>query len=144
MGHKSDTPDSRVGEIAQRQHGVVTLRQLEEAGLTRYAVAKRTKGGRLHRVHQGVYAVGHRGLSWHGRWMAAVLACGEGTVLSHGSAASLWALLKPIEGPIHVSISSTSGRKTRRGIHIHRCPSLRNPSLAEPSPSPSYSPGRGG
>jgi very-short-patch-repair endonuclease len=70
--------------------------------------------------------------------MAAVLACGEGAVLSHGSAASLWGLLKPIDGPIHVSIPSTSGRKTRPGIHIHRCPSLRTSSLPEPSPSPSY------
>ncbi len=76
--------------------------------------------------------------------MAAVLACGEGAVLSHGSAASLWGLLKPIEGPIHVSVPSTSGRTKRRGIHIHRCPSLRTPSPAEPSPSPSYSRQAGG
>jgi len=71
--------------------------------------------------------------------MAAVLACGEGAVLSHGSAASLWGLLKPIEGPTHVSTPSTSGRSRRRGIHLHR-----TQSLAEPSPSPSYSPDRGG
>ena len=144
MGHKSDTVDARLGEIAARQHGVVSLKQLEELGLSRYAVAKRAKKGRLHRVHQGVYAVGHRALSWHGRWMAAVLACGESAVLSHGSAASLWGLLKPIEGPTHVSTPSTSGRSRRRGIHLHRAPSLRAPSLAEPSPSPSYLPGRGG
>jgi hypothetical protein len=61
--------------------------------------------------------------------MAAVLACGESAVLSHGSAASLWGLLKPIEGPIHVSTPSTSGRSRRRGIHLHRAPSLRAPLL---------------
>jgi hypothetical protein len=133
MGHKSDTVDLRLGEIAGRQHGIVTLGQLEAVGLTRYAVAQRAKKGRLHRVHQGVYAVGHQAPSWHGRWIAATLACGEGAVLSHGSAASLWGLLKPIDGPIHVSIPSTSGRSKRRGIHLHRAPSL-----AEPSPSPSY------
>ncbi len=144
MGHKSDTVDLRVGAIAARQHGVITLVQLEEVGYTRYGVAKRAKRGQLHRIHRGVYAVGHRGLSWHGRWMAGVLACGEGAVLSHGSAASLWGLLKPIEGPVHVSVPSTSGRSRRRGIHLHRAPSPRAPSLAEPSPSPSYSPGRGG
>ncbi|HET8956108.1 MAG TPA: type IV toxin-antitoxin system AbiEi family antitoxin domain-containing protein [Solirubrobacterales bacterium] len=144
MGHKSDTTDIRLGEIAARQHGVVSLRQLEELGLGRYAVAKRAKKGRLHRIHQGVYTVGHKGLSWHGRWMAAVLACGEGAVLSHGSAAALWNLLKPTEGPIHVSTPSTSGRSRRRGIHVHRTPSLRTPSLTEPSPSPSYLPEAGG
>jgi len=139
MGHKSDTPDARVAEIASRQHGVVTLWQLEEVGLSRYAVAKRAKRGRLHRIHQGVYAVGHRGLSLHGRFMAAVLACGEGAVLSHGSAAVLWKLLKPLEGPVHVSVPATSGRKSRRGIHLHR-----TQALAEPSPSPSSLPTRGG
>src|SRR5690349_7323415 len=127
MGHKSDTPDARLDEIALRQHGVVTLRQLEAVGLSRDAVAKRSKSGRLHRIHQGVYAVGHRGLSLHGRFMAAVLACGEGAVLSHTSAAVLWKLLEPIDGPVHVSVPSTSGRKRRKGIHLHRCPSLAPP-----------------
>jgi very-short-patch-repair endonuclease len=71
--------------------------------------------------------------------MAAVLACGEGAVLSHGSAAALWGLLRPIEGSTHISIPSTSGRSQRRGIYLHR-----TPSLAETSPSPSYLPNRGG
>jgi very-short-patch-repair endonuclease len=56
--------------------------------------------------------------------MAAVLACGEDAVLSHHSAAALWELLRPIDGPIHVSTPTTSGRKSKRGIHLHRCPSL--------------------
>ena len=144
MGHKSDTVDAHLDEIASRQHGVVTLRQLEGVGLSRYAVAKRTKSGRLHRIHQGVYAVGHRGLSLHGRFMAAALACGEGAALSHTSAAVLWRLLKPIDGPVHVSVPTTSGRKARPGIHLHRCPSLSpSPASKEPSPSPSY-PQQGG
>jgi len=74
--------------------------------------------------------------------MAAVLACGEGAVLSHHSAAALWELLKPIEGSIHVSTPATSGRKAQRGIHLHRCPSL-SP-LGEPPPSPSYPDQEGG
>jgi len=103
------------------------------------AISERARSGRLHRIHRGVYAVGHRGLSLHGRFMAAVLACGEGAVLSHGSAAVLWDLLKPLDGPVHVSTPSTSGRSIRQGIHLHRAPSL-----AEPSPSPSSLPIRGG
>jgi Transcriptional regulator, AbiEi antitoxin/Protein of unknown function (DUF559) len=142
MGHKVDTPDRRIDEIASRQHGVVTLRQLEEAGLGRYGVAKRAERGRLHRIHRGVYAVGHRGLSLHGRFMAAVLACGHGAVVSHTSAAVLWELLRPIDGPIHISVPSTSGRARRPGIHLHRSPSLHPP--PEPSPSRSYSQQEGG
>lgn len=88
------------------------------------AISERSRKGRLHRVHRGVYAVGHRGLSLHGEWMAAVLACGEGAVLSHGSAAALWKLLRPIDGPVHVSVPTTAGRRKRSGIHLHRTPRL--------------------
>src|SRR4029077_15731547 len=115
------------------------VEQLYAVGLDKSAVSRRLKRGRLHRIHRGVYAVGHRGLSWHGRWMAAVLACGEDAGLSHGSAPSLWGLLNPIEGPVHVSVPSTSGRSIRRGLHVHRCPSL-----TQPSSSPSYPPAEGG
>jgi len=77
--------------------------------------------------------------------MAAVLACGDGAALSHVSAAVLWELLKPIDGPVHVSIPTTSGRRSRRGIRLHRCPSLK--ATAQPSSSPTYlnqEGGRGG
>lgn len=121
-----------VARIAARQHGVVTAKQLAAAGLGRAAISERAKRGRLHRLHRGVYAVGHRAPSRHRRWMAAVLACGDGAVLSHHSAEALWELLKPIQGPVHVSVPTTSGLKKRHGIHIHRCLSLRP---ADPSPS---------
>lgn len=141
MGSKVDTPDARVATVASRQHGVATRRQLEAVGLGPKAITGRVRRGQLHRLYRGVYAVGHRAPSHHAHWMAAVLACGEGAVLSHSSAAALWKLLRPIEGPIHVSIPTTSGRATQRGIHLHRCPTLR-----EPSSSPSYlqTGGRGG
>ncbi|HEX5989967.1 MAG TPA: type IV toxin-antitoxin system AbiEi family antitoxin domain-containing protein, partial [Solirubrobacterales bacterium] len=125
---------------------MVTAKQLAHVGLGRSAISERVRSGRLHRIHHGVYAVGHRGLSLHGRFMAAVFACGEGAVLSHASAAVLWKLLYPLEGPVHVSVPSTSGRKRRRGIHLHRCPSLApNPEPpVEPSPSPSSTKQGGG
>jgi very-short-patch-repair endonuclease len=56
--------------------------------------------------------------------MAAVLACGNGAVLSHGSAAALWGLLRPMPGPTEVSVPSDGGRKMRDGIRLHRCSSL--------------------
>ena len=69
---------------------------------------------------------------------------GEEAVLSHGSAAVLWELLRPLDGPIHVSVPVTSGRNNGRGIHVHRCPSLRPAPPREPSSSPSYSQQEGG
>ncbi|MGH2954890.1 MAG: type IV toxin-antitoxin system AbiEi family antitoxin domain-containing protein [Solirubrobacterales bacterium] len=117
-----------VARIASRQHGVVSYEQLIAAGLTPSGVARRVRAGRLHRIHRGVYAVGHRGLSNEGRWMAAVLACGPDAALSHRSAAGLLGLLRPRENAwVHVTIPGTAGRKRRRGIHLHRSPYLTNP-----------------
>jgi hypothetical protein len=139
MPNKSDIVDAALARVAASQYGVVTAKQLAGLGLGRSSISERTSAGRLHRIHQGVYAVGHRDLSLHGCFMAAVFACGEGAVLSHGSAAVLWKLLKPLDGPVHVSVPTTSGRKRRRGIHLHR-----TQALAVPSPSPSSSAIRGG
>lgn len=61
--------------------------------------------------------------------------------MSHHSAAALWELLRPIEGPVHVSVPTTAGRLSRRGIRVHRCPSL---ALTMPSLTPSSLPIRGG
>jgi very-short-patch-repair endonuclease len=126
---KLDTADSRISRIASAQHGVVTSRQLGAAGLSREAVRKRVNAGRMHRIHRGVYAVGHRALSRHSHWMAAVLACGEGALLSHTDAAALWGFLRPFAGPIHVTSPSLNGRSRRSGIILHRSRSL----AADPS-----------
>jgi hypothetical protein len=97
MGGKSRTrtPDGVIAELAGRQHGVVCRRQLLAAGVTGRAIERRIEGGRLHRLHPGVYAVGHRVVSREGRWMAAVLAAGPGAGLSHRSAAALWGIRPP-------------------------------------------------
>ncbi len=83
-------PDRGIAVLAGAQHGVVSRRQLFVLGLGRGAIFHRLARGRLHEVHSGVYAAGHRLLSDQGRWMAAVLAGPPGTVLSHRSAAALW------------------------------------------------------
>jgi very-short-patch-repair endonuclease len=116
--------DLAAARVAARQHGVIGTEQLHTAGIDKSAIARRAKAGRLHRIHRGVYAVGHAGLSPKGRWKAATLACGEGAVLSHRSAAELWELLKARDGPVHVTVPVASGRARRDGIRVHRRPSL--------------------
>lgn len=108
--------DAAVAALAARQHGVVGYPQLIALGLTRQAIDHRVRSGRFHRIHRGVYAVGHERLTQRGRWMAAVLARGGGAVLSHRSAAALHQIL-PNRGPIHVT-TPCGGRK-RDGIHPH-------------------------
>jgi hypothetical protein len=118
------TGDRRIAAIAGRQHGVVTVEQITEAGIDKDGVAWRVRAGRLHRLHRGVYAVGHRSISWRGRWLAAVLAAGDGAVLSHASAVALWEFLRPIQGPAHVTVDAAVRRKSRPGIVVHHSRTL--------------------
>jgi hypothetical protein len=124
MSNLLSTPDARVASIASRQHGVITTAQLAEVGIDKYRLDKRVRSGRLHRLHRGVYAVGHRSLGWRGRWLAAVLAAGDGAVLSHSSALALWGFLRPIQGPAHVTVDAAVRRKSRSGIVVHRSRTL--------------------
>jgi very-short-patch-repair endonuclease len=129
MAEKGANPDRRVAQMAAGQHGVASIGQLREAGLSDDAVLGRVRAGRLHRLYRGVYAVGFPSLSSEGRWMAAVFAGGKGAALSHRSAAALWELLDPIPGSIEISIPTLSGRRRRAGIRIHRRAALDPASL---------------
>ena len=85
-------PGVAMAARAAQQHGVVSRRQLTELGLGRHAIGRLQTRGRLHVIHRGVYAVGHRKLTRSGVWVAAVLAAGDDAVLSHRSAAALWGI----------------------------------------------------
>jgi uncharacterized membrane protein len=114
VGDKGHGP---LSELATRQYGVVTTRQLEALGYTRSSVAKAAKTGRLHRVHRGVYVVGYRRLSWHGRCLAAVLASSP-SVASHWSAAWIWGLMRSQPGTQHVT--SPKARRAKRSFVVHQ------------------------
>jgi len=116
--------DRVIAALAARQHGVVALRQLRAAGITQSAVARRARTGRLHRVHRGVYAVGHPVLSREGRWIAAVIAAGAGAALSHAAAAALWELRPSAAVRTDVIVPTAGGRAKSRAIRIHRAPGL--------------------
>jgi very-short-patch-repair endonuclease len=95
------------------------MEQLRSLGMSERAVHDWSLTGRLHRVHQGVYAVGHARLTREGRYMAAVLACGPGAVLSHRSAADLWGLRRNGRNRIDVTGPRRRGRSPD-GIEAHR------------------------
>ena len=80
--------------------------------------------GRLYPIHRGVYAVGHPGLTHHGRWKAATLALGPRTVLSHRSAAELWELLPPSDGRPHITLPYPASPAKRAELIVHRSRTL--------------------
>ena len=115
----------RIAQLAATQHGVISLNHLRDLGLKIGAINHRVRSGRLHRVHRGVFAVGHARLTAQGRWLAAVLSCGEDAVLSHVSAAALWNLRGSAATRIHVTVPTCAGRRHRAGVIIHRSRTLR-------------------
>jgi len=118
MGGKAQrgVRERAIGRLAETQHGVVTRAQLSELGLGSDAIDHRIRLGRLRPVHRGVYTIGHRLLTKHGRWMAAVLACGPRAVLSYRAAAALWG----IRGGTAVEVTVPGAKHARRGIELHR------------------------
>jgi Protein of unknown function (DUF559) len=116
--------DWEIAGLAARQYAVVSWWQLRALGLGKDAIAHRAGSGRLHRVHEGVYAVMPAALlRAEGRWLAAVLACGANAALSHTSAAAFWALRPDTTGRPHVVVPSQAGR-AQPAIVVHRCRSL--------------------
>jgi hypothetical protein len=105
-----------VATVAGAQHGVVSAAQLIERGFGRKWIATETAGGRLHRIHRGVYAVGHTDLDHHGRVMAQILANAP-AVASHWTAAWLHGLTRT-NTAIHLT-ATTSRRHNRPGFRIH-------------------------
>jgi hypothetical protein len=113
---------AHLADLAERQYGVVSYRQLRELGLSNGHVHRASKASRLRRVHRGVYAVGHQRLSDHGRCWGALLACGDGAVLSHRSAAWLWGFISSC--PEEPEVTAPGRGHRRRRIHVHRVAAL--------------------
>ena len=111
-----------VAELASRQFGLVTYAQLRRLGFSGGTIGRSSRALRLHRVHRGVYCVGHAVLSDHGRCLAAVMASGRGTVISHQAAAWLWGLLPNCPRTIDVTVPRHGGK--RAGMMLHHSSTL--------------------
>lgn len=115
-----ESADHGIAWIAARQHGLITTRQLKALGFTDTAIHRRVRRGALHRVHRGVFRVGHSSPELSSDLLAAVIASGPSAALSHLAAARLWGLV-PDHGPM-IDVTARSGLRRRAGINIHRSP----------------------
>jgi predicted transcriptional regulator of viral defense system len=120
--HRTRRDAIGVARLAARQHGALSRAQLRACGLGNATVARWIAAGRLHRVHPGVYAVGHTALDVGGRLFAALLYAGSGSALSHATAAWWWQLLDAQPTTIHVS--GVGRRRSLPGVRMHRAGSL--------------------
>jgi very-short-patch-repair endonuclease len=111
--------NARVAAIADAQRGLITTAQLLGAGFSSAAVSRAAGAMRLHRLHRGVYAVGHRRLAPWAREHAALLAAGEDWLLSHATGAALWGQIET--APALVDLVRRGGQRARRpGLALHR------------------------
>jgi predicted transcriptional regulator of viral defense system len=101
------------------------MAQLREEGLAKSTVIEWVAAGRLHQLHRGVYAVGHRRLTWYSRCWAAVLGAEANetdevvwpAVASHGSAAYLWGLYR--YAPDRIDVTAPIRRRAKREFRVH-------------------------
>jgi predicted transcriptional regulator of viral defense system len=106
-----------VAELATAQHGVISRAQLIDSGVSGSAVARWVAASRLHRVHPGVYAVGHSALSLDARLVAALLYAGSRAVLSHTTAGWVWSLIVAAPKRIHVTVPGR--RRSLPAVRLH-------------------------
>jgi very-short-patch-repair endonuclease len=105
--------------VAGQQLNLATFAQLKAAGLDKSAIRRRRRKGTLHRVHRGVYLFGAGIMLPGAAELAAIMACGAGTVVSHRSAAALWGFVARTEGDVEVTVVGRS-RRSQAGIKLHR------------------------
>jgi very-short-patch-repair endonuclease len=111
--------ERRIARIAGRQDNVIALEQLLEAGLGHDAVAYRVKARTMQRLHRGVFLLGAAPPTLMARARAAVMACGEGAVVSHRSAAEMFGLLPQSDRGIDVTVVGRNAG-VHAGIRLHR------------------------
>ncbi len=107
----------RVSRLAAKQGGRITTAQLRRCGLSKSRVVRWERNGRLHRVRDGLYAVGHMGETEVTPFHEALLLAGPGAALSHITAAWWRGLLRFASRTIHVS--APGARRSRPGLFIH-------------------------
>lgn len=133
--------DPRLARLARRQHGVVSRKQLRQAGFSDDAIDEASAAGRIHRVFRGVYALGRAEISPRGRLFAATLACGPGAVISHRSAAALLGLID--KGPLVIDVIAPGARgRGIDGIRAHKAPPPRRSEVGTLASIPCTSPAR--
>jgi len=135
----AEAVDMLIAAVAAPQYGYITREQLLAIGLNSSAIRYRVEIGRLIPVYAGVYAAGHVDGTPVARAFAAVLACGEGAVLSFGSAGTLWGFNKYWGRPYEVTAPS---KRTRPGIRVHRSRKLTREDITRELGVPVTSPER--
>jgi hypothetical protein len=122
-------------ELATRQHGVLTRRQLLACGVTAAHLRAQLRAGRWQRLSRRVYATSNGELARPSQLWSAVLSAGYGAALSHITAAELVGLVDGVSAVVHVTVPSTRRITPLGGVAVHysaRIEQARHPSRLPP------------
>jgi very-short-patch-repair endonuclease len=117
MAPQGRTVEQELARLAGAAHGVVTRTAMLRAGISVDEIRQRLESGALLPEHRGIYRVGHRAPSVEARYLAAVLACGDGALLSGTAAAHLLGLVKGVAPPAEVT---ARGERRVEGVRTKR------------------------
>jgi very-short-patch-repair endonuclease len=111
--------DAAVAAMAAEAEGVLDDDELRSCGLDASAISRRARAGRLHRLYEGVYAVGHPNVSLKGRFVAAAKACRPHAALSHHAAGADCGIQPWKDRDIEVTVWDGVDHR-HAGIQVHR------------------------
>jgi hypothetical protein len=118
MGPENRTVEEKLAMLAGRTHGVVARSEILQAGVSDRELRRRIEKGGLIRVHRGVFRVGHAAPSLEAHYIAAVKACGPGSLLAGRAAAYLYGLLRGSSASLPEVL--TAGQRRPRRVLVHR------------------------
>lgn len=105
--------------VASRQLALVTTGQLRALGLSEAEIEHRLRTGRLHALRRGVHRVDGGPVSTRQAVLAAQLAAGPGALVSHRTAAWLWAIPGAGQPPEVDLLTRRPQRAMLRGVRAH-------------------------
>lgn len=108
----------RAGAVAGQQWGVIDGRQLRDCGVSEGRARRWRTDGTLHRLWGTVFTFGHASVPPEGLLTAALLYAGEGSALSHATAAWWWGLID--EEPPVIEVSASHRRRSLERVKVHQ------------------------
>lgn len=113
--------EAEAAALAASQHGVLSVVQLTELGMSASTRRRRIATGELIQAQPGVVRHGAHPDTWRGRLLAACLSTGG--LASHRSAAVLWGLESIVGSMVEVTVPCGAVNR-RPGVLLHRSTQL--------------------
>lgn len=118
-------------KLVSEQHGIVTVQNLSDHGIGRGVYLRRIRMGEWQQLHRGLFKVGSQPMTRTAFDVAALLAAGPRSALSHQSAARHLGLDIPAIQHLHVSIPESTRASVPAFVRVKRARDLAGEDLTQ-------------